>query len=81
MTWNANMTNANERERGRVAEFANEIIDVLLAMGMSDRGCGIEGFISPSEEDHAIDIMTLHCVTNAKATLTLSLLFGKWKKC
>ena len=36
MTWNLDIANANEGGRGRLAEFADEIIDVLHAMGMSD---------------------------------------------
>ena len=46
-----------------------------------DNDCDVEAFISPPEEDHVNVIMTLFGVTNAKATLTLSLFFGRWKKC
>ena len=70
-----------ERDRGRIAEYVDEIIDLLKAMGMNDEDCNVEEFISPLEEDQVNVIMMLHWVTNAKATLTLSLDFGRWKKC
>ena len=50
-------------------------------MDMSDGECNVEELISVPEEDRVIVIMTLHWVTNAKATLTKRLLFGRWKKC
>ena len=56
-------------------------IDLLQAMGMSDEDCDVEEFISPPEEDKVNVIMTLHWATNAKATLTLSLVIGGWNKC
>ena len=82
-------SSANERERdrdrecerGRIAEFVDEIIDVPQAMGMSDGECNVEDFISLLEEDQLIVIMTLHWVTNTRSNLTLRLLVGKWKKC
>ena len=50
-------------------------------MGVSNGECDVEDFISPQMGDQEIVIMTLHWVTNAKATLALRLLVGKWKKC
>ena len=70
-----------ERDRGRIAEYVDEIIDLLKAMGMNDEDCNVEEFISPLEEDHVNVIMMLHWVTNAKATLILSLVIGRWNKC
>ena len=70
-----------ERDRGRIAEYVDEIIDLLKAMGMNDEDCNVEEFIPPLEEDQVNVIMMLHWVTNAKATLTLSLVFYGWKKC
>ena len=61
--------------------IVDEISDFLQAMGMSDGDCNVEELISPPEEDQVNVIMTLHWVTNAKETLTLSLLIGRWKKC
>ena len=83
MTWNANIANEDDRRRdqGRIAEFVDEIIDLLMAMGLSEKDCNVEAFISPLEEDQVNVIMTLFWVTNAKATLTLSLSIGRWKKC
>ena len=84
VTWNADIANENERrrerDRGRIAEYVDEIIDLLQAMGMSDEDCNVEEFTSPLEEDQMNLIMTLHWVTNSKATLTLSLVTGRWKK-
>ena len=84
MTWNADIANEDERrrerDRGRIAEYVDEINDLLEAMGMGDNDCDVEAFISPPEEDQVNVIMTLFWVTNAKATLTLSLLIGRWKK-
>ena len=57
------------------------IIDLLKAMGMNDEDSNLEEFISPPEEDQMNVIMMLHWVTKAKATLTLSLVIGRWKKC
>ena len=59
----------------------NMLIILLQAMGMSDEDCDVEEFISSPEDDQVDVIMTLHWVKNAKATLTLSLLFGRWKNC
>ena len=72
-----------ERDRGCIAEYVDEIIDLLQAMGTSDAlpHCNVEEFISPLEEDQENVIMTLHWVTNAKAILILSLDIGRWKKC
>ena len=85
VTWNADIANEDERrrehDRGRIAEYVDEIIDLLKAMGMNDEVCNVEKFISLLEEDQVNVIMMLHWVTNAKATLTLSLVFGRWKKC
>ena len=85
MTLNADIANEDERwrerDRGRIAEYVDEIIDLLRAMGMSDEDCNVEKFISPLGEDQVNVIMTLHWVTNAKATLTLSLVIHRWKKC
>ena len=85
MTWNADIANEDERrrdrDRGRIAEYVDEIIDLLKAMGMNDEDCNVEEFISPLQEDQVNVIMMLHWVTNANATLTLSLVFGRWKKC
>ena len=54
MTWNADITNEEERRRerdqGRIAEYVDEIIDLLLAMGMSDEDYNVEDFISLLEE-------------------------------
>ena len=85
MTWNANIANEDEcgREHDwrRIAECVDEIIDLLRAMGISDGDCDVEEFISSSKKDEVNVIMTLHWVTNAKVTLTLSFLIGRWKKC
>ena len=70
-----------EHNRGRIAEYVDEINDLLEAMGMGDNDCDVEAFISPSEEDQVNVIMTLLWVTNAKATLTLSPLIGRGKQC
>ena len=48
-----------ERDRGRIAEYVDEIIDLLRAMGMSDERCDVEDFISPVVEDQVNVIMTL----------------------
>ena len=44
MSWNAFIANeyerGRERERGSLAEFIDEIVDVLQAIGMSDGECG-----------------------------------------
>ena len=64
-----------------IAEYVDDIIDLLKAMGMNDEDCNVEEFISPLGEDQVNVIMMLHWVTNANATLTLSLVFGRWKKC
>ena len=81
VTWNADIANEDERrrerDRGCIAEYVDEIIDLLKAMGMSDEDCNVEEFISPLEEDQLNVIMMLHWVTNAKATPTLSLVFGR----
>ena len=54
MTWNADITNEEERRRerdqGRIAEYVDEIIDLLQAMGMSDEDYNVEDFISLLEE-------------------------------
>ena len=61
MTWNADIANEDEhqceRDRGRIAEYVNEIIDLLQAMGMSDEDYNVEEFISPLEEDQVNVIM------------------------
>ena len=84
-TSNTDIANANEcereRERGRLEEFVNVIIDVLHAMGKSNGECNVEKFIFSSKDDKVTVIMTLHRVTNAKATLTSRLLLVRWKKC
>ena len=63
MTWNADIANEDERrrerDRGRNAEYVDEIIDLLRAMGMSDERCDVEDFISPEVEDQVNVIMTL----------------------
>ena len=55
MTWNADIANEDdrrrERDRGRIAEYVDEIIDLLKAMEMNDEDCNVEEFISPLEED------------------------------
>ena len=85
MTWNGDIANEDqcrrERDRSRIAEYVDEINHLLQAMGMGDNDCDVEAFISPPEEDQVNVIMTLCWVTNAKATLTWSLLIGRWKKC
>ena len=85
MTWNADIANEDERrrehDRGRIAEYVDEINDLLEVMGMGDNVCDVEAFISLPEEDQVNVIMTLFWVTNAKATLILSLLIDRWKKC
>ena len=85
MTWDADIANEDERrrerDRGLIAEHVNEINNLLVAMGMSDKDCNVETFIPPPEEDQVNVIMTLFWVTNAKATPILSLLIGRWKKC
>ena len=78
MTWDADIANADEQEH--LVEFVDEIIDVLHAMGMINGECNVDEFIFPPEEDQVSAIMTLHCVTNAKATLTLRLHVGRRKK-
>ena len=84
MTSNADIASEDERwrerDRGRIAEYVDEIIDLLKAMGMNDEDCNVEEFIPPLEEDQVNVIMTLHWVTNAKATPTLSLVLVRWKK-
>ena len=86
-TSNTDIANANEfecdrgRERGRLEEFVNVIIDVLHTMGMINGECNVVKFIFSLEDDKMIVIMTLHRVTNAKATLTSRLLVDRWKKC
>ena len=51
MSWSANIANEverrRERDRGRIAKYIDEIIDLLQAMGMSDGDCNVEEFISP----------------------------------
>ena len=63
MTWNADIANKDERrrerDRGRIAEYIDEIIDLLRTMGMSDERCDVEDFISPVVEDQVNVIMTL----------------------
>ena len=63
MTWNAIIANEDERrrerDRRRIAEYVDEIIDLLRAMGMSDEDCNVEEFISPVEENKVNVIMTL----------------------
>ena len=85
MTWNADIANEDEhrreRDRGRNAEYVDEINDLLEAVGMGDNDCDVEAFISPPEEDQVNVIMTLFWVTNAKAILTLSRSIGWWEKC
>ena len=76
-----NFARRRERDWGCIAEYVDEIIDLLKAMGMSDEDCNVEEFISPLEEGQVNVIMMLHWFTNAKATLTFSLVFGRWKKC
>ena len=75
MTWNANIANEDERrrecEQGYIAEYVDEIIDLLKAMEMNDEDCNVEELISPLEEVQVNVIMMLHWVTNAKETLTL----------
>ena len=66
---------------GLKKRLEKEINDLLAAIGMGDNDCDVEAFISPPEEDQVNDIMTFFWVTNTKATLTLSLLIGRWKKC
>ena len=84
MTWNADIANEDERrresDRGRIAEYVDEINDLLEAMGMSDKDCNVETFISPPEEDQVNVIITLFWVTNVKATLILSIFISRWKK-
>ena len=48
---------------------------------MGDNDCDVEAFILPPEEDQVNVIMPFFWVTNAKATLTLTLHIGRWKKC
>ena len=40
MTWNADIANEDERrrerDRGRIAEYVGDVIDLLQEMGMSD---------------------------------------------
>ena len=85
VTWNADIANEDERwrerDRGRIATYVDDIIDLLHAMGISDEDCNVENFISPLVEDQVNVIMTLHWVTNAKTTLTLSPVLVRWKKC
>ena len=61
MTWNADIANEDERrhesDRGRIAEYVDEIIDLLEAMGMSEEDYNVEEIISPLEEDHVNVIM------------------------
>ena len=65
MTWNALQMRyiANEderrreRDRGRIAAYVDEIVDLLKAMGMSGEDYNVEKFISPLEEDHVNVIM------------------------
>ena len=63
VTWNADIANEDEyrreRDRGRIAEYVDEIIDLLRAMGMSDERCDVEDFISPEVEDEVNVTMTL----------------------
>ena len=63
VTWNADIANEHERrrerDRGRIGEYVDEIIDLLRAMGMSDEDCNVEEFISPVEEDQVNVMMTL----------------------
>lgn len=63
VTWNADIANEDERrrerDRGRIGEYVDEIIDLLRAMGMSDEDCNVEEFISPVEEDQVNVMMTL----------------------
>ena len=46
VTWNADIANEDERrrdrDRGRIAEYVDEIIDLLKAMGMNDEDCNVE---------------------------------------
>ena len=49
-----------QRDHGRIAEYVDEIIDLLKAMGMNDEDCNVEEFISPLEEDEVNVIMMLH---------------------
>ena len=55
VTWNADIADEDERRRerdpGRIAEFVDEINDLLVAMGMSDNDCNVEEFISPPVEE------------------------------
>ena len=59
MTRNAHIANADERERWRLADFFDEIIDVLQAIGMSDGECNVKYFPTPREGDEVIVIMIL----------------------
>ena len=83
VTWNGDIANEDERrrDRGRIAEFVDEIHDLFMAMGLSEKDCNVGDLSSPPEEDQVNVIMTLFWVTNAKVTLTLSLSIGRWKKC
>ena len=85
VTWNADIANEDERWRerglGRIARYVDDIIDLLQAIGVGDEDSNVENFVSPLGEDQVNVIMTLHWVTNAKATLTLSLVIRRWKKC
>ena len=63
VTWNADIANEDERrrdrDRGRIAEYVDEINDLLGAMGMGDNDCDVEAFISPPEVDQVNVILTL----------------------
>ena len=54
VTWNADIANEDERwrerDRGRIARYVDDVIDLLQAMGIGDVDCNVEKFISPLEE-------------------------------
>ena len=66
-----------ERDQGRITEYVDEIINLILATGMNGKDCNVEDFVSPLEEDQVNVIMMLRWITNARATLTLSLVIGR----
>ena len=45
------------RNMWNIAEYVDDIIDLLKAMGMNDEDCNVEEFISPLEEDQVNVIM------------------------
>ena len=50
VTWNVDIANEDgrrrERDRGRIAEYFDDIINLLQVMGLSDKDHNVEEFIS-----------------------------------